>query len=174
MKFALMPKEPTWWVWLVTVALLATGLAGIPAGIIAAITLSLVQTVFFWRKTWDVRAMSVQLRLAYTMLLFVCFTPPLRWLYWLPTVGTSALLVFGYCLMARTLSLLPWNRAEPLTLDLLCRTFFSPPVVTRDDHSFSACGGKDGVCELEASAASLRPRRTGAALAPLGSSSFTI
>ena len=68
-----------------------------------------------------------------------------------------ALLVFGYCLMARTVSLLPWNRAEPLTLDLLRRTFFSAPVVMREEVR-SACGGLDGVCEREARVASLRPR----------------
>jgi hypothetical protein len=154
MKFALMPKEATWWVWLVTFALLAAGLAGFPAGFIAAIALSLVQTVFFWRKTRDVRAMSVQIRLSYTLLLAVCFIPQLRWLYWLPTVGTSALLVFGYCLMARTLSLLPWNRPEPLSLDLLRRTFFNAPVVMREEVR-SACGGLNGVCELESRVASL-------------------
>ena len=36
MKLAIMPKEPAWWVWLVTVALLAAGPAGIPAGSLIA------------------------------------------------------------------------------------------------------------------------------------------
>ena len=31
------------------------------------------------------------------------------------------------CLMARMLSLLPWNRTEPITTDLLRRTFLSRP-----------------------------------------------
>lgn len=160
-----MPKEPTWWAWLVTVVLLASGLAGFSAGFLAAIALSLVQTLFFWRKTGDGRAMSVQIRLNYTLLLAVCFARQLRWLYWLPAIGTSALLVFGYCLMARALSLLPWNRREAVTLGLLRRTFITAPAVTRAGVP-SACGGSDGVCELEARAASLRPRCTEAILAP--------
>lgn len=149
-----------------TVALLATGLAGVPAGFIAAIGLSLAQTVFFWRKAGDARAMSVQIRLNYTVLLAICFLPQLRWLYWLPTLGTGALLVFGYCLMARPLSLLPWNRTETFSFDLLRRTFFSPPVVLREGAP-SGCGGLNGVCELEASAASFaRAAEHGALLRP--------
>jgi hypothetical protein len=35
---------------------------------------------------------------------------------------------FGYCTLARCLSLLPWNRSEPLSFALLRRTFLSRPV----------------------------------------------
>jgi len=42
-------------------------------------------------------------------------------------VGTFALVLFGYCLMARILSLLPGNRTEPVSLDLILRTFLTPP-----------------------------------------------
>ena len=108
----------------------------------------------------------MQIRAACTVLLFVCLLPFMRWLYWLPTVGTLALLVFGYCLMSRMLSLLPWNRREPLTLGLLRRTFLTAPVVTWTGQESAACGGEDSVCELEARVASLRPRRTEAILAP--------
>jgi hypothetical protein len=153
MKLALMPKEPTWWVWLVTVALLVAGLAGLSAGFLAAIALSAAQTLFFWRKHGSLTAIGVQIRLAYSLLLVMCFLPQLRWLYWLPTVGTMALLVFGYCLLARTLSLLPWNRNERMTLDLLRRTFMNAPAVT-----MQSCGSEGGVCELEARVARLQPR----------------
>jgi hypothetical protein len=155
MKHALMPQKPTWWVWLATIALLAIGLAGFPTGFIAAIALSFAQAWFFWRKAGDVRAISVQIRLSYALLLTVCFIPQMRWLYWLPAVGTSALLVFGYCLMARTLSLLPWNCTERLSSDLLRRTFFSAPAATHEGVR-SACGGLNGVCELESRIASLQ------------------
>jgi hypothetical protein len=37
MKLALKPKEPTWWVWLLTVALLVAGLAGWTSSFLAAI-----------------------------------------------------------------------------------------------------------------------------------------
>jgi hypothetical protein len=64
-----------------------------------------------------------------------------------------ALLAFGYCLMARTLSLLPWNRDERMTLDLVRRTFLNAPAVTTQ-----SCGSDGGVCELEARVARLQPR----------------
>jgi hypothetical protein len=54
--------------------------------------------------------------------------------------------------MGRTLSLLPWNRIEPLSLDLLRRTFLSVPVVSRGVAP-RACGAEAGVCELESRAA---------------------
>ncbi|MBX3346336.1 MAG: hypothetical protein KF806_13480, partial [Nitrospira sp.] len=40
--------------------------------------------------------------------------------------GTTARVLVGYCLLARTLSLAPWNRRQPLTWSMLRRTFFSP------------------------------------------------
>ncbi|GAB4177061.1 MAG: hypothetical protein Fur0032_17130 [Terrimicrobiaceae bacterium] len=150
MKTALMLREWTWWVWLVTVLLLGTGLAGFHAGFAAAIGLSFGQTVYFrWRRgSWG--ESGVQIRLAYTLLLVACFWHPLRWLYWLPTLGTVALLLFGYCLMARMLSLLPWNRQENLSLDLVRRTFLTPPRSQDTVRAMRGCGQEGGVCELEA------------------------
>jgi hypothetical protein len=155
MKLALMPKEPTWWTWLGTVALLATGLAGFPAGFAAAIVLLSAQTWFFWRKSGSVRTINVQIRASYTLLLVLSYVPQLRWFYWLIAVGTGALLVFGYCFVARTLSLLSWNRVEPLSLDLLRRTYLNVPAVWRS-QVHSSCGGTDGVCELESRVASFQ------------------
>jgi hypothetical protein len=53
---------------------------------------------------------------------------PLRLIFWIPTIGTWAQVLFGYCTMARCVSLLPWNRNEPFTPGLFGRTFFSAPV----------------------------------------------
>lgn len=154
MTTAIMPRQPAWWIWTITVALLALGLAGIPGGFAAAIGLSLAQTVHHWRRQRSLAAMSVQIRLAYAALLVACRTPGLRGLYWIPAAGTLALVLFGYCLMARTLSLLPWNRREKLTVGLIRRTFFSAPVIRRLGGASSGCGAPEGVCELEARAAS--------------------
>jgi hypothetical protein len=62
------------------------------------------------------------------LLLLIALPPKLNVIYWVPTIGTWALILFGYCTMARTVSLLPWNRREPLSLSLLKRTYFSAPV----------------------------------------------
>ena len=98
---------------------LAGGLKGYPSGFQAAILISVIQTVVYQlRETWTF-TFPVQIRFAYTSLLIICQIPALGWLYWVPAVGTFALVLFGYCLMARILSLLPGNRTEPMSLDLL-------------------------------------------------------
>jgi len=53
---------------------------------------------------------------------------PLQVVYWLPMAGTWMQVLFGYCMMARRVSLLPWNRKERLSADLLMKTFISRPV----------------------------------------------
>ena len=95
-------------------------------------------------------AFSIQFRLAYTLLLIICYYPPMRCIYWLPAVGTFALVVFGYCLTARMLSLLPWNRAEPITVDLLRRTFLSRPRQPERPDRISSAGCGIGLCSIEA------------------------
>ena len=149
-----MPQYPTWWVWLVTVSLLAVGIALHPAGFLAAILLSILQSLYFLWRLRSFGHYAVQIRLAYTALLLVCFIPVMRWLYWLPTLGTFALIMFGYCLMARVLSLMPWNRSEPMSVALVGRTLFTPPVVGNVAHGLPETGCLGGVCESEAQVAS--------------------
>jgi hypothetical protein len=74
-----------------------------PEAFLAALLLSIAQSVLFFARERAFKAFPVQLRLAYTLLLIICFFPPIRWLFWLPAVGTFALVIFGYCLMARML-----------------------------------------------------------------------
>ena len=100
----------------------------------------------------------VQIRLAYTGLLIICQISALGWLYWVPAVGTFALVLFGYCLMARILSLLPGNRTEPMSLDLLRRTFLTPPAPGNIHHGLPANGCAGGACTLEGRIASLSAR----------------
>lgn len=165
MKLALMPGQLTWWIWFITFATIVAGLAGYTAGYAAATMLALAHTLLFWRKAGEFRAISVQIRFAYALLLALSYIPQLRWLYWPSAIGAFAMLVFGYCAMGRTLSLLPWNRGEALTLDLLRRTFLRAPVVARVEAR-SACGGLNGVCELESRVASFPPHRPAQIFSP--------
>ena len=144
------PQDWTCWVWLVTACLLLIGLRGMPEAFLAALQLSIAQSVLFFARERAFKAFPVQLRLAYTLLLIICFFPPIRWLFWLPAVGTFALVIFGYCLMARMLSLLPWNRTEPITADLLRRTFLSRPRLLDRVGSVSSAGCGAGLCSIEA------------------------
>ena len=146
----IMPQDWTWWVWLVSACLLLVGLMGMPKAFSATLLLSIAQFILFLARERAFNAFPVQLRLAYTLLLTICLLPPMRWLYWLPAVGTSALVIFGYCLLARMLSLLPWNRAEPITIDLLRRTFLSRPRLLDRVRRVSSAGCGTGLCSIEA------------------------
>ena len=138
----------TWWVWTVTVVLLIIGLLGAPFAFIAAMLLTVAQGLVLWIREKSIGAFSVQLRVAYLLLLGLCYLPQLRWLYWVPMVGTLALVIFGYCLLARILSLFPWNRAEEISADLLRRTFLSRPDLSRLTGSPNVAGCAGGLCTI--------------------------
>lgn len=157
MKTLFLPKDPAWWVWTITALLLAAGLAGFDRGYQIAILLSAVQTIFFLVRLRSPRTSAVQIRSFYTLLLIACYPPAMHWLFWLPTVGTFALVIFGYCPLARVLSLMPWNRTGKLTARLVWRTFASSPVATRRNPPSSAppVGCPGGVCVIESYAAEI-------------------
>ena len=119
------PREVTWWYWLITVALLAVGLAGLTWGLVLAIELTLLQTVHFAQRAGHRTAFAVQVRLAYLGLLLLGLWPLLAWVHWMQLLGTVVRVAIGYCLLARLVSLMPWNRVEPLSMPLLRRTFLT-------------------------------------------------
>jgi len=126
--FMINHTEISWQYWLVTAILLTAGIFGYPVGFELAIGLSLFQLVHFAIREGGVTAFPVQVRFFYLLLLIILFPEPMRILYWVPFLGTWAQVIFGYCLMARMVSLLPWNRREPYSLDSVMKTFLSRPV----------------------------------------------
>ena len=121
-------KRLSWLYWLVTACLLTAGVAGYPSGFALAIGVTVFQLIHFTIHEHGIAAFPVQVRVWYLMLLLVAFPEPLRIIYWIPTIGTWAQLIFGYCAMARCVSLLPWNRRESFSAELVARTFLSRPV----------------------------------------------
>lgn len=124
----IMFKELSWWYWALTAVLLVAGLAGWIDGFYLATALSAVQVIHFRLREGSVKAFPVQVRVAYTALLLLALWRPMNWLFWVPAIGTVAQVLFGYCTLARCLSLLAWNRREPLSWRLVWRTFTMPPV----------------------------------------------
>ncbi len=118
----------SWWYWLLTVGLLTAGVSGWPTGFLLAIGLTVFQLGHFAIRDRSITAFPIQVRFGYLLLLLVALPEQLQPIYWIPTIGTWAQVVFGYCTMARTVSLLPWNRDEAFSFDLLKRTFLSLPV----------------------------------------------
>ena len=131
-------RDIGWWYWLVTAVLLSFGVLGNPAGFILAIGLTIIQLIHYVIRERSITAFPIQVRFWYLMLLLVAWFEPLQWLYWIPTIGTWAQILFGYCTMARCVSLFPWNRNEQLSLDLVNKTFFSRPVRGSIKQGFSA------------------------------------
>lgn len=121
-------KKVSWWYWLVTAGLLTAGVAGYQICFLLAIGLTVFQLIHFVIREHSVTAFPVQVRFWYLLLLLVALPEPLQVVYWLPMVGTWMQVLFGYCMMARCVSLLPWNRKERFSVDLLMRTFISRPV----------------------------------------------
>lgn len=121
-------RSVSWWYWLATVLLLSAGVLGWSEGFVFAIGLTLIQLAHFIVRERSVRVFPVQVRIGYLLLLLIALPEPMHWLYWVPTVGTWAQVLFGYCAMARMVSLLPWNRQEGLSFGLVGRTFLSAPV----------------------------------------------
>lgn len=117
-----------WWYWLLTACLLTAGVAGYPLGFDLAIGLTVVHLIDYIMREQSLSAFTVQVRLAVLLYLLLSYPAPLQFLFWVPVVGIWARALFGYCIMARTLSLMPWNRRVPFTGALLFRTFFSRPV----------------------------------------------
>ncbi len=131
-------KDIGWWYWLATAGFLTYGVSGNSIGFMLAIGLTVFQLIHFIAREKSMTAFPVQVRFWYLMLLLVAFIEPLRLLYWIPCVGTWAQIIFGYCAMARIVSLLPWNRDKAFSMSLLMETFFSRPVRGSVQQGFAA------------------------------------
>lgn len=121
-------KQLSWWYWLITVCLLTAGLAGYQWGFLLAIAFTLFQLIHFTIQERSISSFPVQVRFWYLVFLLISLPEPLQILYWLPAIGTWAQIFTGYCMMARLVSLFPWNRSEPFSTALIRRTFLSRPV----------------------------------------------
>lgn len=126
--FMLEYRDISWWYWLVTVGLLTAGVLGWTTGFLLAIGLTVFQLIHFIIRERSIATFPIQVRFAYLLLLLIALPDQLQVIYWIPAIGTWAQVLFGYCTMARMVSLLPWNRTEAFSLDLVKRTFLSPPV----------------------------------------------
>lgn len=121
-------KQLSWWYWLATGLLLAGGLAGCPLGMEPPIGLTIVQILHFSIREGSLRAFPVQVRIGYLAWMLAGLWSPLSFFLWIQMAGTTAAVLFDYCPMARMLSLLPWNRRQPLTWRLVAWTVLHPPV----------------------------------------------
>lgn len=113
--------------WQCIVLLLAAHFAGVAQAMPLALMAGAVQTLHAWAGQRHWRHLSVQVRASFLGLLLLGLLPGLWPLHLLQFMGTSAMLVTDYCLLARLLSLLPWNRHGPISIDVVRRVLLTPP-----------------------------------------------
>ena len=75
-----------------------------------------------------VKEFPVQIRIAYLIWVVVgTYVPHMTILMYITTIGLATNLFLGYCPLARMVYLLPINREEPFSLDLVLCVFLTPP-----------------------------------------------
>jgi hypothetical protein len=121
-------QQTSWLYWAVTDALLIAAVLGWQDGFAVVIGLTAIQVVHFMLRERSASSFPVQVRVGYLALLLAGQWGPLYFIYFIQIIGTTAMVLFDYCPLARFLSLMPWNRREPFSMDLLKRTVFNPPV----------------------------------------------
>jgi len=125
MKFS---NNIAWWYWAATTLLLTGVVAGNNESLHAVIILNAVQVIHFILREKSLTAFPVQVRIAYFGLLFLAQAPWMFWIFWWQLIGTAAMVLFDYCFLARCMSLMPWNKTEDYSMELVKRTFVSAPV----------------------------------------------
>lgn len=121
-------KDYGWWYWLASTISLWLAMTVYPEALMWALSIGVIQLIHYRLKEGSLIRFSVQIRLGYLTYLLLALPDNLQWLLWLPTVGTLARVLFGYCLMARLLALLPINRQVPLSWKYVMDAFLTPPV----------------------------------------------
>ena len=122
-------RDIGWWYWVATTTALTFGAVGDPRGFPLALAVTGVHLLHYLGRHRSLTAFPVQVRTWLVVFMLVGLLEPMGFIYWMLTAGGWAQILFGYCLMARLVSLLPGNRRLSLTGDLLKTTFFSRPTV---------------------------------------------
>ena len=121
-------KDKIWLYWLITDLLLIADVIGLFKGLEIALVLTVVQVLHFRAEHKSFFNFAVQVRIAYALLLLIALWPPLYWLIYPVILGTSAMVLFDYCFLARFMSLMPWNHNQKYSWQMVHKTFFSKPV----------------------------------------------
>jgi hypothetical protein len=126
--FAYQIRHISGWYWLATLILLAASLSGWPEAIYYAMALIAWQYLHFSLRDRNPVSLTAQVRLVYLGLLALGTWDAFHFIHYLQLIGTTVLVLSGYCVLARTLSLMPWNRRVPFTLSLIRLVYLTPPV----------------------------------------------
>lgn len=128
-----MPQRTRRWVikglWFITWVLLLAGLHDRVFYEYVVIFSLLHAVMFLILFGLRLNAFPVQVRIAYFLWVAVgTYVPYMVILLYITMIGLATNLFLGYCPLARMMYLMPWNREEPFSLELLKRVFISAPV----------------------------------------------
>ena len=131
-------KALVWSLWFVTWLGLINGLFD-PLFFQYVVIFSVLHAVLFLILfQFNIRPFPVQVRIAYVIWVAVgTYVPHMVVLMYVTLAGLTTNLFLGYCPLARMVYLLPWNRDEKLSLDLLRRVVFSAPVTGKFEPTHS-------------------------------------
>jgi hypothetical protein len=121
-------NDIVWRYWAATTILLVGVVCGNTLSLEAVIVLNAIQVIHFIYREKSLTAFPIQVRLTYLGMLFLAQAPYMGWIFWWQLIGTGAIVIFEYCFLARFLSLLPWNKQEGYSLEMVKRTFLAAPV----------------------------------------------
>ena len=121
-------KTLIWSLWFVTWLGLVIGLFDQVFFQYVVIFSALHAVLFLMLFQFNIRPFPVQVRIAYFAWVAVgTYVPHMVVFMYITFVGLATNLFLGYCPLARMVYLLPWNRNEKFSLNLLRRVVFSPP-----------------------------------------------
>ena len=122
-------KGLVWGLWFITWVGLIAGVRD-PVFFEYVVAFSALHALLFLALfQFRVRPFPVQVRIGYFAWVAVgTYVPYMTVLMYITLVGLATNLFIGYCPLARMMYLLPWNRDEQFSLNLLRRVFFSAPM----------------------------------------------
>lgn len=122
-------KKLIWYLWLITWIGLLLGLFNQRFYEIVVLFSAMQACLFLFLFNFRLSVFPVQVRIAYCIWVTVgTYVPSMKILLYITIIGLATNLFMGYCPLARMMYLLPWNRNEPFSIDLVRRVFFTPPV----------------------------------------------
>lgn len=121
-------KDRYWNYQLFCAVYLSLGLTDWKVGFLIAITMSVIQLINPFIDHRRLEDFPLHVRIAYTLMLLVALPESMNWLYWLLMAVSWTYVLFGYCLLSRVLSLMPFISKRPFTFNHLRETFLAQPV----------------------------------------------
>ena len=117
-----------WALWLITWLGLLAGLLNRVFYEYVVLFSVLHAMLFMLLLGFQIKAFPVQVRIAYLIWVAVgTYVPYMVILMYITTIGLASNLFLGYCPLARTMYLLPWNREDSFSLELFKRVIMTSP-----------------------------------------------